>query len=94
MFVTARNPFDRLTDVVASTLPSPGRWIAMAIIVISSAVRILAKAMVVSKKLIAKNVSIYIQANENQETLRRVRGKAKMNETIKPTIPNTIEQVP
>lgn len=66
----------------------------MEIIVIKSAPRILAKAMVISKKLIFAEVSIYLQANENQETLRRVRGKAKMNETIKPTIPNTIEQVP
>lgn len=66
----------------------------MEIIVIKSAPRILAKAMVISKKLILAKVSIYLQAKENQETLRRVRGKAKMNETIKPTIPNTIEQVP
>jgi hypothetical protein len=66
----------------------------MAIMVIRSAARILAKAVIVNKEVVVEGVSIYIQAKDNHETLRRVLGKAQMNETINPTIPNTIEQVP
>lgn len=45
MLVTARNPLARLVFVVASTLPVPGRCIAIAIIVMSTAARILIKAI-------------------------------------------------
>jgi hypothetical protein len=35
-----------------------------------------------------------IHAYENHETFLKVRGSANMKDTIKPTTPNTMEQVP
>jgi hypothetical protein len=37
---------------------------------------------------------IYIQTRESHDIFTRVRGREQMNDTIMPTMPKTIEQVP
>lgn len=62
--------------------------------VIKTAAIILMNAVIISPVTLPPSSTLYLHEMDNQDTFFRVRGKVQTKDRIKPTTPNTMEQVP